>query len=77
VTLDGLDLDVSASLFPELPDVDVRRLGAKARKGGADLASVVRAVVQRLRQPDARGGATLEAVVVELPGDGVGIGVLR
>src|ERR1700730_17918896 len=72
-----LNLDVAASLFPELPDVDDRRLHAEPRQGGAHLAPVIGPVVERLGEPDAYRGATLEAVVVALEGDGVGIGGLR
>ena len=62
--LDGLDLDVAASLLPEVPDVDARRLDAKARKRGAHLASVIRPVVQRLGELDAHRGVSLEPVVL-------------
>src|ERR1700730_9085564 len=57
-----LNLDVAASLFPELPDVDVRRIHADPGEGGTDLAAVIGAVGDRLGARDAHGGAALETV---------------
>ena len=52
--------------FSEVPDVDRRRLDAEARQCGADLAAVVRAVVDRLGEADA-GRCMAETPVVPVP----------
>src|SRR6476661_3692774 len=52
----GRHLDRSTVLDAELPHIDVGRLDAKRRENRADLTSVIGAVVQRLRQANARRG---------------------
>ncbi len=51
----GWDLDDAAILLAEVPGIDGRRFHAERREGGADLAAMIRPVVQRLREPDAIG----------------------
>ena len=52
------DFPLAARPLTEGHDIDVRRLDAERRDDGADLAAVVRAVVEHLRQPDAAGRVT-------------------
>ena len=61
----------------EVPDVDERRFHAERREGGADLAPMIRPVVQRLREPDADGRVGLGPVVAVPFQDGVRVGIVR
>jgi hypothetical protein len=51
-------------LEAEVPDVDGRRFHTERREGGADLAPVIGAVMQRLRQPDADRSVPLGPVLL-------------
>src|SRR5438034_2594772 len=72
----GWDLDDAAILFAEVPDIDGRRFHAERREDRADLAPMIRPVVDRLREPDRNGGMGLGPVVAVTHDDGVRIDVL-
>src|SRR6185436_8233335 len=71
------DLLNAAGGLAVVPDVDGGRLDAQGRQRGADLAAMVAAVVQHLRQANADRGAGLRVVLVPPDNDGVRIGMLR
>ncbi len=52
-----------ALVFTEVPDIDIRWLDPEGRQGRADLASMIRPVLQRLGESDADRGVSLRAVV--------------
>ena len=71
-----IHLDDAAIEPAEIPDSDWRRFHAERGERRADLAPMVRPVVQDLGKPDAYGGADLRPVITT-PGDhGVGVEVL-
>src|SRR6266545_2614026 len=72
----GWDLDDAAILEAVVPDVDGRRFHAERREGCADLAPMIRPVVQRLRETYAHRGVCLGPVVAVPHADGVRIEVL-
>ena len=55
----GWDLLDAATVRTEVPYIDVRWLDPERRERGADLASVICPVMQRLREPDADRGVGL------------------
>src|SRR5438034_1002665 len=67
----GWDLEDAAILFAEVPDIDGRRFHAERREDRADLAPMIRPVVDRLREPDPHRGVGLGPVVAVTHGEGV------
>src|SRR5437879_5330952 len=73
--LRGNDED-SPFLPGERPDVDLRRLDADRRQRGGDLAAVIRAMVDRLCEPNAKRRVTVRPVIAMANEDRVRIRVI-
>src|ERR687888_1484191 len=71
------DLDHAPVLVGEVPEVDGRGFQPDRGERRADLAPMVGAVVEGLREPDAYGGMSLRPVVAPPHRDGVGVQLLR
>src|SRR5437879_389264 len=72
------DLDDPTRLDPEVPDVDAWGVHRERRERGADLAPMIGAVVQRLREPNPdRGVPLVPVVLVDLVHHRVRVEVLR